>query len=455
MSFTYKCILILLFLVPLALKAQQELMLNQMPDVWRANSLNPAFFPDSARFVIGLPSYSLDAAVSGDLTYNDIFRKENGNLVLDLDDAIGKLGPKNYIVAEQRIETVNFGIRLPKGFTVMAGHSMRLSGTVDFPKTFAEVYWYGNGPYVGQTMDLGLGSYSFDWHEIMAGGSKTFGKVTVGARAKFIGGNSALQTDPNRNRADIYTDPDYYQLSINSDYAFYSSSIFSSIDTAGLGFELVTDNFRSANIFKNQGWAFDLGIQARVGERLTLSASALDLGGTITWTEQAYEFYSNGSYTYDGVYIPGNDIINGTDSLNIDGELDTLNDVFKFVRTENNFKSKLPQRYYVGGQYQVLSQLSVGANFFHQSGEFRSLNAVGAQVMWRPLAWLRVGGMYGFTEIMEENVDTDYRHNIGFQACFQFSPFQFHVVTDNLVGAFTPRSSSAANLGIGLSLAFR
>jgi Family of unknown function (DUF5723) len=455
MSFIQRYFFILLFFVPLALRAQQELMLYQMPDVWRANTLNPAFFPDSVRYVIGLPSYSLDAAFSGDLTYNDIFRKEDGNLVVDLDDAIGKLGPENYIVAEQRIETVNFGMRLPKGFTVMAGHSMRLSATVDFPKTFAEVYWYGNGPYVGQTMDLGLGSYSFDWHEIMAGGSKTFGTVTVGARAKFIGGNSALQTDPNRNQADIYTDPDYYQLTINSDYAFYSSSIFSSIDTAGLGFELVTENFRSANIFKNQGWAFDLGVHARVGERLTLSASALDLGGTITWTEQAYEFYSNGSYTYDGVYIPGKDIINGSDSLDIDGELDTLNDIFKFVRTDNNFTSKLPQRYYVGGQYQLLPQLSVGANYFHQSGEFRSLNAVGAQVMWQALTWLRVGGMYGVTEINEVNVDTDYRHNVGFQAYLQFAPFQFYVVTDNLVGAFTPRSSSAANLGVGLSLAFR
>ena len=455
MSFYKKYAFVLLLIAPFALHAQQEMMLYQMPDVWRSNALNPAFFPDSVRYVVGLPSYSLDAAFSGDVTYNDLFRKEGKNLVLALGDAIGKLDPENYVVAEQRIETVNFGIRLPKGFTVMAGHSMRLSGTVDFPKTFAELYWNGNGPYVGQTMDLGIGSYSFDWHEIAAGGTKSFGKVTVGAKVKFLGGNSALQTDPNRNRADVYTDPDYYQLTVNSDYAFYSSSVFSSIDTSGLGFELVTDNFRSANVFNNQGWAFDLGIHAQVTDRLTLSASALDLGGTITWKEQAYEFHSMGSYTYDGVFIPGEDIINGSDSIDIDGELDTLNDIFQFVRTDNNFKSRLPQRYYVGALYKILPRMTVGANFYHQSGEQRSFNAVAAQVMWEPLSWLRVGGMYGVTELVEENVNTNYRHNLGFQVYLNFAPFQIYFVSDNLVGAFTPRSSSTANLGVGLSMAFR
>ncbi len=68
--------------------AQQELMLHQHSQLWHAAYTNPSFFPADKKIVIGLPSYGLDAAHSGDITYNDILRREGDRTILDLGKAL-------------------------------------------------------------------------------------------------------------------------------------------------------------------------------------------------------------------------------------------------------------------------------------------------------------------------------------------------------------------------------
>ncbi len=428
------------------LSAQQELMLQTLPDLWHATSINPAFFPENKHFVIGLPGYSLDASHSGDITYNDLLRKQGDHTVLDFDNVISRLEPENTLYFDQRIETLSFGIQLPGKWSIQAGHANRLTGVVVYPKSLAEVLWNGNGPYIDQKVQFGFQARVFDWNEWSVGLAKHFDKVSVGARLKYLTGVSSLVTDEDHHSATIYTNPDIYQLEIETDYGFHSSSLISAIDTSGLGFKVDVADLKGKAFSKNTGVSLDLGLQWQVSDRLNVSASVLDLGGQIKWKESANYFRSNGAFTYDGVTFPGADIINGSDSLNFDQKLDTLNDIFQFKKSAQEFTTKLPTRIYVGGTFKLTEKWGVGLSVFTQISQNRSVGGVGASIRWLPVRWLSLGAMY--------SVNNRSAANLGFHLVLQPGPVQFYFMSDNLANAFSLKSSPAVNLRTGLSLVF-
>jgi hypothetical protein len=427
------------------LVAQQELMLHQSDDLWHQNSVNPASFPENKRLAIGLPALTLDAAHSGDIAYNDLIREEGDETVFDFGQAIDKLEPENKVFFDQRLETVNIGFRLPVGgWMLTAGHAYRLHGVMTYPKTLPELIWRGNGPYIGQTLDIAPEARIFDWNEWSVGVAQKFLMVTAGVRLKYLTGVSALETDESRHQATIHTDPDIYQLTINTDYALRSSSIISSIDTSGVGFDLNLYEFNRKAFSKNGGFAVDLGLIVELSEQLTLNASVLDLGGTIKWKENAGYFRSNGNFTYSGLDFPGADIITGEDSLSFENALDTLNDVFRFNRTEEEFSTRLPLRYYVGGTYKLTDRWVFGAALFGQTSRDRTTTAVGVSADFRPVKWLSVGTMYSLNDRTAANV--------GFKLVVKPGPVQIYALSDNLINAFNPKAKAAANLRLGLSV---
>ena len=65
---------------------------------------------------------------------------------------------------------------------------------------------------------------------------------------------------------------------------------------------------------------------------------------------------------------------------------------------------------------------------------------------WLPLRWLSLGAMY--------SVNDRSAANLGFHLAVTPGPVQFYFLSDNLLNAFTLKSSSAANLRAGLAMAF-
>lgn len=437
---------ILFFLFPaLSLTAQQELMLHNLPDVWHSNSTNPAFFPKDKRIVIGLPGYALHAAHSGDITYRDVFIKTGDRTEINFSNAIDRLDPENEVFFDQRIETGSIGLRLPGKLFLTVGHANRFTGTVTYPKDLPALIWNGNGPYVGKTLDIGPQAKLFDWNEWSAGLSKAIGSLTIGAKLKYLTGISALRTDENRHTAQVYTDPDIYQLSLTTDYAFHSSSLISAFDTSGLGFDLVLGKVKNKLFSANRGIAFDFGADWQLTERLRVSASILDFGGTIKWTENANYFASRGTYQYDGVTFPGTDIINGADSLSFDTKLDTLNDIFKFNKTPESFTTQLPARYYASAAFKLTEKWGIGASLFMQTGT-KKHSAFGVSARWSPMRWLSLGALYSVNERSATN--------LGFHIVLKPGPLQLYFMSDNLANAFSVKHSAAVNLQAGAALLF-
>ncbi len=428
------------------LSAQQELMLQTLPDLWHATSINPALFPENKRIAIGLPGYSLDASHSGDITYNDLLRKDGDQTVIDFGKVIDRLEPENTLYFDQRIETVSLGIRLPGNWSIQAGHANRLTGLAVYPKSLAEVLWNGNGPYIGEKVEFGFQARVFDWNEWSVGLAKHFKDVSVGARLKYLTGVNSFITDNDHRSATVFTNPDIYQLDIETDYGFHSSSLISDIDTSGLGFQVGIADLKGQAFSKNTGVSVDIGLQWRVSEQLTISASVLDLGGKIKWKESANYFRSNGKFVYEGITFPGADIINGGDSLNFDQKLDTLNDIFQFKKTAQAFTTQLPERIYIGGTFQLTEKWGLGVSAFAQNSDNHRIGGLGASVRWLPVRWLSLGAMY--------SVNRRSAANLGFHLVVKPGPVQFYFLSDNLANAFSLKSSPAVNLRTGLSLVF-
>ncbi|MBC7777110.1 MAG: hypothetical protein H7246_16880 [Phycisphaerae bacterium] len=439
---------ILLTLVfSLQLSAQQELMLHSMPDLWHSASTNPAFFPENKTIAIGLPGIGLDAAHSGDISYNDIFVKSGDHRVIDFSNALSKLEPSNTLHFDQRIETMSLGFRIPGKMWLQVGHANRFSGSIIYPKTLPALIWDGNAQYIGQTVDIAPQTDVINWNEWSVGLAKGFGKLRLGLRVKYLTGTSALLTDDAHHSATVTTSDDIYQLSLATDYAFHASSIISAIDTSGLGFDFTVGKLKGKAFSKNTGVAFDLGAQYKVNEHITVDFALLDLGGKIKWKEKANYFISQGEYQYDGVTLPGADIINGSDSLDFSTKLDTLNDIFNFQKTAQTFETTLPLRAYAGGNFELSKRWSFGLGAYIQKrADEKATVAVGASARWALLKWLSLGAMYSVNERSAAN--------FGFHLALKPGPVQLYFASDNLLNAFSVKSNPAVNLRTGLSLIF-
>jgi Family of unknown function (DUF5723) len=445
-SFLGKCSMAFLALFcSFRIAAQQELMLHALPDVWHSTSTNPAFFPEGKKFILGLPGIGLDGAHSGDVSYRDVFVKDGDRTVLDFSKVISKLDFTNEARFDQRTEIVNLGIRLPGKIMLQAGYANRLSGMLVYPKALPELLWLGNGPFVGQTLNIGLKMDVADWNEWSVGLARQFGPLSVGLRGKLLTGVSALMTDPAHIAASVYTSPDIYQLSLHTDFGFYSASIIEAIDTSNLGFDLRLADLKRKAFSKNTGTALDIGLKYQVNERITLDASILDLGASIKWDTKANHFLSQGDYTYDGQTFPGSDIINGIDSLGFDLALDTLNDIFKFNKTPTEFTTKLPLRGYFGGSYKFSKRWVFGLSaYFTHREDAKNTFAMGGSARWTPMKWLSVGAMY--------SVNRRSAANLGLQVVVKPGPVQLYFASDNLLNAFSVKNSPAVNLRAGIAL---
>ncbi|MCB0576626.1 MAG: hypothetical protein KDC61_18860, partial [Saprospiraceae bacterium] len=285
-----------------------------------------------------------------------------------------------------------------------------------------------------------------DWQELYFGVSRKIGRFSLGARVKYLMGVSALRSDADHTVMSIYTDPDIYQLTLTTDYAFYSSSIISAIDTAGLGFDFVTGSFGKSPSVDNPGVAFDLGFEARLSDNLSVNAAVLNLGGRITWKKDAQYYISQNAYTYEGADFPGTDLINGTDSLDFEGKLDTLNDIFQFTKQAQQFETTLPVRVVAGATFKLSERWHLGLNASYTDLEGRSSTAVGASLRWLPLRWLSLGAMYG--------ANSRSAANFGFHLAVKPGPVQVYLLSDNLLNAFSLKSSPAVNLKLGAALVF-
>lgn len=434
---------LLLTISSIALFAQQqELGTLLVPNTWQANRLNPAVVPDNAKYIIGGPGLYNNLRVDN-IVYNDLFiTNEQGETILKVDNAIAQLGDQNQILENLDIETISLGAQLGDIWLTL-GHSLRSNATVNYPKTLPQLIWQGNAQFIGQTISFAPQLDMNTYHEISLGFAFEVSRgFTLGGRVKYLSGMNNVIT--NRNQLELTTDEDIYQLTLDADYLVNSSGSlrydgWSDLDLAFNFGALTGDQL----LGKNTGTAFDLGASLQLG-KLSLAASALDLGAGIEWKNDVRNYTLDGIYEYVGLDLAQNIL---DDDNELGSVLDTLRSIYNPVETTGSYTTILPKRYYLNAGYQLNDTWHLGALVYYENGGFGLSEPA-----------LAFGANAQVIKALNVGTTLAYRHesftNLGLNLSIQLGPARLLLATDNILTAIRPKESHSANLRLGTSLLF-
>lgn len=434
-----KNVLLLFFsLITFSIAAQQEIGLHFAQDVWQSNRTNPAFTTDK-KWVISLPSFYFNTQTEN-FSFSDLIGENDaGERVLNINTVIAQMEERNRLSENLSLQTLGLAYQLG-AITLSFDHSIRQNAIFNYPKTLAQLIWQGNAQFVGETVDLTHHLNLSAYHEFALGAAfRATDQLTVGVKAKLLSGIGDISTE--RGDLSLFTSDEVYQLSLTGDYLLHSASYlqFDGFDNFDLNFEF--GEFKAKNLFsKNTGFAIDLGAKVQL-EKLQLAASVIDLGA-ITWKDNVNNYQFNETIEYNGLdiaqaYVEGD--------IDISAALDTLDQLFNPIETQNSYKTTLPTRFYMSGQYDVSEKLVVGVLFngVHFKEDFILTTA--ASVRYRLNKLLTVGGTYAL-------IDQTY-DNLGLNANVQLGPMQIYALSDNIISIFKEKYSNA-NIRVGMNIQF-
>ena len=432
-------LILIAFLGTTRLLAQTEWGLFSQTNLWQANRVNPAFWPEEKKLIISLPGLQNTLYFTGP-TYGDVIRNENGQQVFDVNALIAHLEDNNLVREHLEFSTLGLGLRLNQSFGLSFQHLVHFNAYLAYPKVLPQLVWKGNGPFIGQTILLDHDLQLFAYNEFALGAYFERNALQAGARVKFLTGIGDVSTE--RGRAALYTDTAFYQLQFLADYQLNTSAYFDYQTYNDLQLNYDFGQFRLNRLFTaNPGLAFDLGVRLKQ-EKWWLAASALDLG-SIRWKEEIRNYRAEGEYAFDGLDI--SQALTG-DSVNFESALDTLKQLFSFPPTAEAYTTSLPAKVYLSGGVQLGERWMVGGALFTEWYRNENFSGFSINTSYQVAKWLNLGGSYA--------VFRNTFANIGLSGAAKLGPVQFYVLADHVTAAFQPTHSRYFHLRTGLNLVF-
>ena len=391
------------------------------------------------KFNIGLPSVGFDYYNSS-FRLIDFFRKEGDTWNVEPEKAINDLDVSNNRIGQQtRLETLSLAIKFGK-WQLTGAHSLNLETHGRYPRNLMEFAWYGNGAYIGDTLNIGPGFDMSIYHEWMLGVAyQANDKWSFGTNLKLLVGLFAIKTM--RSDVSIYTNPEYYQLTTNTDILVYSSGFGSGLLTGeGDSDFLVFDDPAELVIRRNMGFAVDLGAKYKYDDKWTFSASVTNLGA-ISWQDTTYEHTSKGEYTFDGV--DANPFQSGSD-IDFEEVIDTIEQTFEFSELGKTFSTGLSPSIFLHAAYQLDEKYELGGMLSGRWYGDRFAPAIAVNAKRKIGKRLNVGTFLGY-RLMSGG-------NLGFHADVNFGGFQAYFATDDLFTILLPDYGRGTNIRMGINI---
>jgi len=432
-----RILLLCFFTSATALHAQQELGLNFMNQTWESSLTNPAMTTDKKLTVI-LPSVYFSVG-SPDLTVRNLTIVQNGQNVFNLDSAASHFKAPTHFNANISVQTLGIAFKA-KNWTFSISNSLQADGATVIPKQLVQAIVQGNSQFIGQTASVGINLQAYAYSQIGFGAAcQVTDGLTIGAKVKYLSGLAGVFTPS--SQVSIYTDTNVYALTFNNNYDVrtFSSNAFTALNNNPASFAL-------QNLFSgNSGYSFDLGAKLKLG-KLELGASAIDLGGTINWKENAVSYKTIGTYTYTGTSTSSISQFFNLSYLTNSSFKDTLKNVVNLIQGTDAYVSKLPTKIYLTAAYQLNDNTRLGALLYNESGNGNTYTDLAFSANYRILHFITIGAVY--------SLRNNTFNNLGANLVLQLGPAQVYALTDNILTAFSPYTSNSANARIGANLMF-
>ncbi|OJJ16165.1 hypothetical protein BKI52_35960 [marine bacterium AO1-C] len=252
-------------------------------------------------------------------------------------------------------------------FTVSFDVNERVEGNLFLSKNIAQFAWKGNKQFAGQTVDLGnFGGNGFWQREFAIGfaapipirkqkigfNKKKLGpkpiKLRVGGRIKVIQGMFAFRTS--RFSGNITTAADGSSIGFDVDYRLNAAVPY---DRLNANNEPVLDANDPASplTVRGRGLGIDVGATVTLDEKISLSASLLDIG-LVRYSNQVLNYSVQDNFTFEGIPftlgLGNNNLGDSTQSF-----VDSLTTRFTPNPSQEAFNVPLPMRVALQFAYRI------------------------------------------------------------------------------------------------------
>jgi Family of unknown function (DUF5723) len=333
-----------------------------------SNSSNPAVGGSDVRFVLGLPT-NLNLDLTNSFKLSDMLTKTATNTVLNLSTFASSLSASNHFGLNVSADLAHVGLQVA-GMYVSVGAQLFSNTQASFSNSAIKLLAEGNvsNPNVALT---GESFYHQSFMATYVGASRSFldDKLSVGVRLKQISGIGDLETKKLNYtiKTDATSNP-MYALQIKSDIEIQGGGIFAvaldAVSDSAKRAKLATD--MAANPVTGSGFGFDLGATYKINDKITVSASAINLG-SISWKqENAVIAKGTGNGTFD--WAGYNYKIGGTNgTLNTDSITKLAKNALVPGTTHTAYSSSLPTAFYLGASYQLTPKQQISAMYRTQT----------------------------------------------------------------------------------------
>lgn len=429
-------------------QAQKNFTLYPMQSIPQSNMLNPASVPD-CKWHIGIPALNSTYLQysNGGFNLNKFFGAVEpinaDSTVLNLNKMLDILSKKNYISVKFEQSWLQGGFKFLNHyfhFSMIEKAGIQVS----LPKDLFRFVIDGNGgSNLGETFSFGPKANAIHYREYAIGYSyKLPMNLRIGGRIKYLKGYNVLDT--RSSTLDITTNPNDFSYNLQANVRINAASTYADFFTSDSN----RANLGPKNFFnsRNNGMGLDLGVTWQFNEKLTLSASLLDLG-YIHWNQNVSNIVSknpNASFHFNGIHTSSSD----TNDLNqyIQNLGDTLEKVFGLENRHEQFNTALSTEFFLGAQYMLTKRIRTGALFY---GDFYNK---------RFYPGLTLNMQYKLARSLSFNfTNTMYNRsffNIGLGCSLNVGPWQVYSVMDNLLAPIALSSLKTFSWRFGSNLTF-
>lgn len=413
-------------------RSQGEMLLYNFDALWQSTHLNPAT-PQQSKIWVGLPFSGLQFGVANsafsayDLLAADSDINHNLNTILEKMDDLERIG------LSQRTDLLSVGFPLARG-QMSVGIYQHLDFNFHLPSSLLR--FVGDSTFIFNQLNLDelYFSSSIRTHYYL-GFQQPFydDRLRVALRFNYLVGQVNGFSEQSQFRV---SESSTLGLIAESDLSFRASTLVDLENEGDLSWQqLVFPN--------NRGIAFDLGLWYRLNEQWHFSASLLDLG-YLNWVSQTRSYQSQGSFLFEGIEWDLSE-----DAPELDGQaiLDSLEEAFQLEEGfGENYRTNLHSRIFLAANWDFHPSQSLGFLYQGQFFDRRLFSAVSINYLARLSRGFQLTAQYGVRYGQWDNLGLGFMTKAG--------PFQFYLLSDNLLGLFRYTELQTTNLQIGINLAF-